>query len=326
MTDIEGNLDLLAPGDRRDLSFDYENLGSLSMDTRITYALSYELNEEVADVIENDLDKVATLTIGDEKLVLDSDNTEVRGAFESGTLKGTQEDIGEAKLSQVLEFHFDESVGNIGQLMTFNLDILVEGKQNRNNPTWEQIHKTTIKFGDVDTEVVPVSACNVNNEENKVILKIDFGTNKHGYELDFDSHEMTDFLLYDINKTRADYKIELEFKDGSRHVLQDLKLNVNEDGVGQELNGEIIREYDLTSMFGDKASEVEEVYINSRVSIRENRTDGIYGQFNDCFSCSNERFKPCSWSNDGAWSETEVDDDGNVTITSHVWLEGEEEC
>lgn len=160
MTDISGDLSNLAPGNNRELTFEYENLGTLSMDTRVTYVLSYRLDRESEENFENSLQTVATLSADGKEIKLTKDDNGIQETFETGTLRGSLDENGESKLSHTVNFNFDRSVENIGQKMKFVLHVIVEGKQSSNDAKWSEIHKTSMRFGAGSVEVVPVSSCN----------------------------------------------------------------------------------------------------------------------------------------------------------------------
>lgn len=159
---IEGDLSNLAPGDVRDIDLAFSSTGSLAMDTRVTYAVSYALNPEIADALNEDeyytrgegaLDKIATLRIGDEELVVHYGDTPSI-TVDGGTLNGTDENVAENDvIEQALEFEFDKSVSNIGQLMKFKIDVIVEGKQHRNDATWDVLNKTSFQVYDDWSEI-----------------------------------------------------------------------------------------------------------------------------------------------------------------------------
>lgn len=160
MSDIDADLDLLAPGDNREIKFTYENFGSLAVDTRITYGLTYDFHEDNIELLEEDID-IAILKVGDEKMVLNSSQYSVVKTFDGVTLNGSAEKGGVDKVDEVVNFYLNEQLNNAGQEMDFTLEVVIEGKQHRNNPKWEELSKMTILVTGQETDVVVKSACNV---------------------------------------------------------------------------------------------------------------------------------------------------------------------
>lgn len=182
----EHDLEHLAPGDKRPIELAYVNEGSLSMDTRITYVMSYSLNVEVEESLENDIDVIAHLHKDGEKMLTLDKSGDAKVTIDGETLQGTKEKVGEEVLEQILDFEFDTSVGNIGQLMDIQIDVIVEGKQNRNNPEWDVLSTTTYNIANSEVDVVHWSACNVKEEEPKeperVIKLRMIGVEPYGFE------------------------------------------------------------------------------------------------------------------------------------------------
>lgn len=139
-TKLNGDsLENLAPGDTKNLTLDVQNAGSLDGLVRTTYIIN----------------SVGAFSTGELTLVVDGEEV-LTGVNKSVTVGNDSLAAGSA-VQRNIELKLSSQIGNNLQEAQFEIEILTEVAQARNNatPNWTTLGTETVSFGGSSHNVVP---------------------------------------------------------------------------------------------------------------------------------------------------------------------------